>query len=266
MPSRNRYQSIIEKIFFANYSEGMWSVPFARQEIEVAARDLGVELPRNLGDVVYSIRYRTSLPESVLGTQPEGHEWVIHGTGRAQYEFRLVKRSRVLPRIDLAARRIPDATPQIINEYALNDEQALLAVVRYNRLIDIFLGLTTYSLQNHLRTTIGNGTQIEIDELYVGLDRRACHYVIPVQAKGGNDQISVVQTKQDIDYCEQRFPGIVCKAVSAQFMGDSRIALFELTVENDEVLVADERHYYLVPGSEIRSDEIRDYGGDYEVR
>ena len=63
---------------------------------------------------------------------------------------------------------IPDGTPEIIRGYALDDEQALLAIVRYNRLIDIFLSLTTYSLQNHLRTTVLNIGQIEIDELYIG--------------------------------------------------------------------------------------------------
>lgn len=82
---------------------------------------------------------------------------------------------------------IPDATPEIIRAYAMDDEQALLAILRYNRLIDTFLGLTTYSLQNHLRTTVKKIGQIEIDELYVGMDKRGCHYVIPVQAKGGKD-------------------------------------------------------------------------------
>jgi hypothetical protein len=39
--------------------------------------------------------------------------------------------------------------------------------VRYNRLLYIFLGLTTYSLQNHLRTTVKSvgGSQIAIDEI-----------------------------------------------------------------------------------------------------
>jgi len=51
----------------------------------------------------------------------------------------------------MAATKIPDSTPELVGAYALDDEQALLAIVRYNRLIDIFLSLTTYSLQNHLR-------------------------------------------------------------------------------------------------------------------
>lgn len=134
-----------------------------------------------------------------------------------------------------------------------------MAIVRYNRLLDIFLGLTTYSLQSHLRTTVSHGSQIEIDELYVGLDRHGCHYIIPVQAKGGSDQISVVQTSQDIQWCEERFPGIRCRAISAQFMAEDRIAMFDLTVIDDEVTVVEERHYKLLPASELDQKALRDY-------
>lgn len=255
----NRYKAIIEKIFFDGYTEGTTDFAFDREEIISAARALEVELPKNVGDLVYSIRYRTPLPESVLETQPEGKEWIIEGVGRSRYQFRLVALNRIKPRSELVARKIPDATPEIISFYALNDEQALLAIVRYNRLIDIFLGLTTYSLQNHLRTTLGQGQQIEIDEIYIGLDRHGCHYVIPVQAKGGSDNISVVQARQDVHYCTEQFPGIAYKAISAQFMPDEVVALFELTVQGDEVKVVDERHYKLVPASEIDGREIRDY-------
>ena len=101
--------------------------------------------------------------------------------------------------------------------------------------------------------------QIEIDELYVGLDKRGCHYVIPVQAKGGNDQIGIVQTTQDIRFVEQKFPGIQCRAVSAQFMDGGAVALFELTLQDDEVRVVEERHYKLVPAGELDDRAIRSY-------
>lgn len=199
------------------------------------------------------------MPENILATQPEGMEWIIEGVARSRYAFRLVKTNRILPREELTTVKVPDATPEIIASYALNDEQALLAIVRYNRLIDVFLGLTTYSLQNHLRTTLKTGSQIEIDEIYIGLDRRGCHYVIPVQAKGGSDQISVVQTRQDIRCCEEKFPGIACRAVSAQFMSGGRIAMFELTVEDDQVRLVEEKHYRLVPADELDPKAIRSY-------
>ncbi|MDO9128199.1 MAG: endonuclease, partial [Parvibaculum sp.] len=143
--------------------------------------------------------------------------------------------------------------------YALDDEQALLAIVRYNRLVDTFLGLTTYSLQNHLRTTVKGIGQIEIDELYIGLDKYGCHYVIPVQAKGGKDQIGVVQTTQDIRFVAQKFPGMRCRAIATQFMSDGIVALFELTLKNDQIKVVDERHYQLVPADQLDQKAIRDY-------
>ena len=72
----------------------------------------------------------------------------------------------IVPREELLTIKVPDATPQIIGAYALGDEQVLLAKVRYNRLVDVFLGITAYSLQNHLRTTVKDMGQIEIDEIY----------------------------------------------------------------------------------------------------
>lgn len=255
----NRYGALIEKIFLDRYETGTTSLDFSREDIEDAAADLDIKLPKNLGDVLYSFRFRSALPDRIVATQPEGMEWVIELAGRALYKFSLVKANRVLPRDDLVRTDIPDATPELIRAYALDDEQALLAIVRYNRLIDTFLGLTTYSLQNHLRTTVKGIGQIEIDELYVGLDKRGCHYVIPVQAKGGKDQIGIVQISQDIRFVEDKFPGMRCRAIAAQFMENEVIALFELTLQDDEIKVVEERHYRLVPAKKLDRDMIRDY-------
>lgn len=257
--SPSRYHQLIEKIFFDGYRKGTTTIPFARSEIKTAAKELGIVLPENLGDVIYSIRFRTPMPAKVLATQPVGLEWIIELVGRAKYRFRLGKENRIVPNANLATTRIPDSTPEIIAAYALDDEQALLAKVRYNRLIDIFLGLTTYSLQNHLRTTVKGIGQIEIDELYVGIDKYGCHYVIPVQAKGGRDQISIVQTTQDTEWCAQKFPKLRCRAISAQFVSSDQIAMFELKIENDQLKVIEERHYKLVPAKELDIEEIADY-------
>ena len=255
----NRYKALIEKLFFDHYTDGATEFVFYRREIEPTAKVLDIELPANLGDVIYSVRFRTPFPDSVLATQPEGLEWVIELAGRGRYRFKLLTINRIFPREDLVVIDIPDATPELIRAYALDDEQALLAIVRYNRLIDTFLGLTAYSLQNHLRTTVQGMGQIEIDELYIGLDKRGCHYVIPVQAKGGSDHIGIVQTAQDIRFAEQKFPGMRCRAIASQFMKGGEIALFELTLKDDEVRVVEERHYRLVPASELQHDAISDY-------
>ena len=258
-PAANRYRVLIERIFFAHWSTEVTEFEFERTEIETHAARQEISLPKNIGDLIYSFRFRTPLPDAVLATQPDGQEWVIEGAGRARYRFRLVRLTRIVPNEALATIALPDATPEVIRAYALDDEQALLAIVRYNRLIDTFLGLTTYSLQNHLRTTVVGVGQIEIDELYVGLDKHGCHYVIPVQAKGGKDQISVVQIGQDLAFSAEKFPKMRCRPIAAQFMAGGIIALFELTLEDGQVRVVEERHYRLAPAASLDGDAIRSY-------
>lgn len=257
--AQSRYHQLIEKIFFDSYVKGKTEISFERKALKEAAGQLGINLPDNLGDVIYSIRFRTPMPLKVLATQPKGREWIIELVGRSKYRFRLATANRIVPNPHLAVIRIPDHTPEVISAYALDDEQALLAKVRYNRLIDIFLGVTTFSLQNHLRTSVKNVGQIEIDELYVGIDRYGCHYLIPVQAKGGSDQISSVQTAQDTAWCAQKYPSVRCRAISAQFVSSDQIALFELKIEGDHLKVVEERHYKLVPARELDSKEIVNY-------
>ncbi|MCF6314152.1 MAG: hypothetical protein L3J39_17015 [Verrucomicrobiales bacterium] len=255
----NRYENIIEKIFFNRYKKHAKTVKFLREDIETTASDLAIKLPKNLGDLIYSFRYRNPLPETIRKTQPKGQEWIIEGVGRAKYQFKLVRINRISPNHDLVTIKIPDATPEIILAYALSDEQALLAKVRYNRLIDVFLGVAAYSLQNHLRTTVKGIGQIEIDEVYTAVDRHGRHFIIPVQAKGGNDQLSVVQTKQDIDCCAEKYPNLICRAISTQFIADDLIAIFELTVEEDYVKVVEEKHYRLVPADAITQKDLQTY-------
>ena len=256
----NRYQALIADIFSRFHKKGLTVIPFTRDELIATAAKLEIALPKNLGDVLYSFRYRNPLPETILQTQPNGMEWVIEGAGRALYEFRLVPINRISPNPNLVTIKIPDATPEIISANALSDEQALLARVRYNRLIDIFLGITAYSLQNHLRTTVQGLGQIEIDEVYVGVDRFGCQYIVPVQAKGGGDQLSTVQAKQDIACCAEKFPNLVCRAISAQFMEDSKIAIFELCLDPDGLVkTVEERHYQLVPADGIQPGELETY-------
>lgn len=138
MPKKtaNRYEKLIERIFFEHYT-GQDRFEFKRNELESGAEQLGVKLPLNLGDVIYSFRYRTSLPAAILATAPEGMEWIIDAAGRAKYAFKLVKINRIVPNAILVTIKVPDATPEIITAYAQGDEQALLAKVRYNRLVDI---------------------------------------------------------------------------------------------------------------------------------
>ncbi len=260
MPKKlSLYDALIVRIFNNHFKQGVDFFEFDRLEIETVAAELNLRLPENLGDLIDSFRYRKSLPAEIAATASGKRAWIILPAGHVKYRFELAKLTQIVPRCDLIATKIPDATPQIIAAYALTDEQALLARVRYNRLIDIFLGVTTYSLQNHLPTTVKRMGQIEIDEIYVGVNKKGRQFVIPVQAKGGADKLAVIQTSQDLAYCAEKFPSFTARAISTQFMKEDVIAIFELTMENDEVKVVEERHYRLVPAGSITADDLRNY-------
>lgn len=256
---KNRYAAIIEEIFRTHYRVGMQEVPFTRDEIGNAANALNIKLPENKGDNIYSFKYRTSIPESISLTAPAGFVWAIVGVGRSRYAFRLVKPLDLTPRANLLVVKIPDATPEIIEAHALGDEQALLAKVRYNRLVDIFLGVSASSLQNHLRTTVSGIGQIEIDEVYVAIGKSGNQFVIPVQAKGGKDKHGRQQTEQDIACCAEKFPTLVCRPISAQFITRKKIAMFELGTQDGEIGVVSEVHYELVPASQITTADLAAY-------
>jgi hypothetical protein len=257
--ARNRYEQIIEHIFLSRYQEGMRELEFLRQDIIDVAQELGIVLPKNVGDVIYSFRYRSALPDSIESKAPDGYTWIIRSRGRSQYCFVAVTEQAIIPSQMLSETKVPDATPGIVAMYALSDEQALLAKLRYNRLIDIFTSVTCYSLQNHLRTTVPNMGQVETDELYIGVDRRGAHYVFPVQAKGGRDRLSVVQIEQDFALCTAKFPALICRPIAAQFMDDSLIALFEFEQSQDRVSVVMEKHYRLVPFDNVSSADLEAY-------
>ena len=259
MPAHNRNAAIILEIFRAKYKPGRHEVDFNREDIVTFADKLNINLIKNLGDLIYSFRYRADLPDEILSKAPDGKTWIIRPAGRSKYRFVLVSDAPLVPNPNLAVTKIPDSTPGIIAKYAFSDEQAVLTRVRYNRLIDIFLGVACYSLQNHFRTTVPGIGQVETDEIYVGVDKRGSHYGVPVQAKGGNDKLNRVQIEQDIAVCAAKLPFLICRPVGIQFMRNDVVALFEFEQEGDDIRIVSEKHYRLVPPDAVTKEDLAKY-------
>ncbi|WP_420620481.1 endonuclease [Candidatus Poriferisocius sp.] len=266
--SESLAQRIIAKIFAGHFKPGMVEVAFQREELVAAAETLGEPRPKNLGDIIYSLRYRVPLPDSVREAAPPNSEWAIFPGGNAVYVLRAVPFNLIEPRMGIRTVRLPDSTPGVIAKYAMTDEQALLARLRYNRLLDVFTGLACYPLQSHLRTSVTvenaidgtrSSSQVETDDLYVGLDQHGAHYVLPVQAKGGADALSVIQVWQDFRVAEQKFPDLLARPIAAQFMANNEIALFEFEESDDRITIAREQHYELVAPDQLTAEELKSY-------
>jgi hypothetical protein len=170
-----------------------------------------------------------------------------------------MRRTRIVPNKNRFVLELPDVSCASGRRYRRSRKDVLLAKVRYNRLIDVFLRVTAYSLQSHLRTTVPEVGQIETDELYVAVGNTGQQFIVPVQAKVGKDQLGIVQVEQDLALCQHAFPDLTPKPVAVQFMKDDRgeiIVMFELVLQGDELKIADEKHYRLVPASAIAKENL----------
>ncbi|MGQ4809441.1 hypothetical protein NKDENANG_02858 [Candidatus Entotheonellaceae bacterium PAL068K] len=257
-----KYEDIIEWVFQQNYQSDKVRVPFNREELVKACDVLGFERIKNLGDIPYSFRFRRELPDSIQSVAPEDAEWIIVGAGVGDYQFRLAAPGKIQPTPHIKPVKVPDATPEIVRHYAPGtDEQALLTRARYNRLVDIFTGIICYSIQNHLRTIVSDIGQVEVDEIYVGVNKRGTHFVLPCQAKSPGDRFGIVQVMQDITLCQERYPNAICRPIALQFTDDNSVAMLEFAVtEEDEILmlnIVEEKNYDLVPRSQITDAELR---------
>ena len=190
----NRDQ-VIELVFKKNFHPEAGEIPFTKADIVAAVAIVQKRKTAYRENNIPDIRYqyasgRRPLPPSVDKVGP----WMIAGRGKGKYAFvKLSGATEVKIQEDLLSIALPDATPEIVLAYAGNDEQGILAKIHYNRLLDIFLQLTCYHLQNHWKTSLANRGQCEIDDLYVGLNTTGKQFVIPVESKSAGDHLNKTQ-------------------------------------------------------------------------
>lgn len=271
------YKTIILEVFQKHFEPGITRFTVSRTELVQAAKKHGLKaaekeddesIAKNIGDVIYTYRFRKEFPKEILETAPPKKMWIIAGKGDGVYEFRLITIPILNADPGLFVTKVHDATPEIVRRFAFNDEQAILARIRYNRLIDMFVKCVAYSLQNHLRTNIKGIGQIEIDELYVGSNRQGEHFIIPVQVKRKKDRLGVSQLLQDLEFCRVNHPTLTPKAIGAQmlekeFEGSKYdlLALYEFECEDtaDDVIISKrvERHFLLLPFQKITDEDFQ---------
>lgn len=253
---------VIEIVFQKNYRDGVKEVAFTLDEVRRAVMQVQKKRPDykeyNVPDVRYQYASgRSPLPKTVDKLGP----WMIVGKGKGKYAFVKLTQSPIVEiQTDLYSISVPDATPEIVLAYAGADEQGILAKLRYNRLLDVFLGITCYPLQNHLRTSIKNKGQVEIDDLYVGLNSGGKQYVVPIEAKSAKDHLSKTQIQQGIDFARERYPNLILRPVGIQELEDGSLILIEFTSTRshpDEIKIVEMRRYKLAPMSEVPLDELQ---------
>ncbi len=238
-PELKEYDQVIVELFNRLHKKGETRLSFAKKDIERVVVDLGLEI-RNIPDIAYTYRTgRSSLPAEIL---KHGH-WAIDGAGKGKYFFVKLNRSPYfdLPE-DMEKVAILDATPQVVLKYQSGDEQAMLARVRYNRLVDTFVGLTAYQLQGHFRTTVQNLGQVEIDDLYLGVDEGGNWAALPIEGKVGSERLGVVQIRALSLFAKEQFPSLRVRPLGIKLLSDGTFLFVEFNDQTDFDSVAPRRY------------------------
>jgi len=227
------YDEVFETLFLSKYHQqpNVKEIEFTKDELSEVASRLKKKI-RNFPDVIYTYRLRRELPQKILAT---GY-WIIKPAGKGKYIFKKTERPQFIEiQIGLAPIELLNAVPEIVEKYSAHDEQGLLSTIRYNRLVDIFTGITCFHLQSHIRTTIQNEGQIEIDDLYVGIDKEGKEYILPLEAKSPDerDKMGWIQITNLVRYARQYFPDLLCRPLATKPFGENQICMIEFENKTD---------------------------------
>lgn len=246
--NETKYDKILIELFQAKLADcgDKDIIYFDKDDVAKVANDLNITI-RNIPDIIYTYRSRRPLPMIIL----DKGNWIIAPKGKGKFAFCKISRSPHLQiQEGLASIDILNSLPEIVEKYSTNDEQALLSCIRYNRLIDVFTGITCFHLQSHIRTTIREEGQVEVDDLYVGVDTDGNEYIIPIEAKGpdARDMIGWVQISSLVKYARQYFSGITCCPIAVKPIDANKIYLieFEDNPNFEEISIKNIKLYSLV--------------------
>ena len=129
--------------------------------------------------------------------------------------------------------------------------------VLYNRLIDIFTGLTCFHIQNHYRGFVEGMGEVELDPLYVGIDKTGKLYILPIEAKSQaeNEMIGRVQISQMAKLVRQDFADLDRRILAIKYLKDGTIVIIEFDdqVEPDDFKIVSVSRFRLIRQEQIRS-------------
>ncbi|MFZ5738567.1 MAG: hypothetical protein ACOY6K_17020 [Pseudomonadota bacterium] len=235
------YVPVILKIFQARYRPGASTVLFslddvrnAVEEVRAEAKDPNLISSRNPADVVYRMRSRTVLPDEILKL---GFH-ILRPIGRGQYQFEKGTAGIIEPPVTTPTSTI-DSTPMPVRRLlpetvAEMDEQALLSVISYCRILDHFTGMTIYRLRSHVRKSVPGVGQAELDAIDVGIAKSDddIPIIFPIEAKAVADALNRVQIHNMVQYARRYFPGLTVRPLAVKVDYQSVIHVMEFNAPN----------------------------------
>jgi hypothetical protein len=137
----------------------------------------------------------------------------------------------IIPALDLTPLPVRRLLPEDLAEI---DEQGLLTVINYSKLLDHFTGLTVHRLRSHVRKSVAGVGQAEVDEVDVGiaLSDEEQPVIFPIEAKAVDEAVNRVQVSTQVQFARQYFPGHIIRPLAIKVDHKGLLHFIEF---NDEI-------------------------------
>lgn len=233
------YVPVILKLFRDRWRPGASTVVFSLDDVRTAVEAVRAESDtpdrissRNPADVVYRMRSRTKLPPEIL----EKGFHILRAVGRGRYQFEKATSGIIetpvndlIPTIDQTPMPVRRLLPETMAEM---DEQALLSIVGYCCLLDHFTGMKIYRLRSHVRKSVPNVGQAELDAIDVGIaaGEDDVPVIFPIEAKAVSDELNRVQIFNMIQYAAHYYPGLNVRPLALKVDYQSAVHFMEFNI------------------------------------
>lgn len=244
------YGPVLLAIFRRKYQVGMTLIEFTLDELRAEVEAQGVEA-RNIPDLIYRMKSRTRLPDEI---QAVGFR-ILTIIGRGKYALMHGDATLIDYPMRVEVEVVPDVTPLAVRQlmpedFGSVDEQTLLSVLRYNDLFSKFLGAPTFHLKSHVRKSVPNVGQAEVDDVHVavvGSGATQKLVIVPVEAKAKDDPVNRAQIVMQIHYAHHAYPGLAARPLTVKLFEDGVILFMEFapTVKHNELCVVRHAYYRL---------------------
>ncbi len=168
-------------------------------------------------------------------------------------------RLRLLPNPILWEQPIIDLSSGSLAAGLWDDRRRVLTKLRRNRLVDTFFGSTAVSLPNPLREYDTGRRGLPADDFYLAMPGCGPHFVVPVFVMSRTGTLIATRLCETLAMCRKAYPPLTPRPVAVQFVRDGdreMIVMFALAEIEGEIRALDEKHYRLVPASEITADDL----------
>jgi hypothetical protein len=108
--------------------------------------------------------------------------------------------------------------------------------------ISEFMGIKSYRLQGHLRTTGSLGQQVEADDIWV-VEERGSRTILPIEAKGPRERLGRQQIISTLDAVLSKIPGLPAMPLAVQLEPNGCLAViaFEYTRQGKMISIEPKR-------------------------